>query len=163
MSKEITLTKGMKALVDDEDYDLINSLKWGASKSFQTHYARRRPSKKLPLACMHHMLIGKPPEGMVTDHIDGNGLNNTRHNLRHVSHRVNCQNRHYQKTSKYPGVSWSKQKNKWRSRMTKGKDEFHLGHFISEEDAYCAYSISSSFFDILLGAGLAGLAALRRK
>jgi hypothetical protein len=153
MPKIIPLTNEKVAIVDDDDFERLSKYKWYAHKSFQTYYAERKPNNKNKFRQMHHMILGKPKKGFVTDHIDGDGLNNQKINLRHITYRGNCQNRHYLKTSKHPGVSWCKQKNKWRSRMTYDGSEFHLGFFKLEEDAYCTYSISTGFLDLLLSEG----------
>lgn len=89
------------------------------------------------------MIIGKK-DGFMIDHKDGNGLNNQRANLRHVTNRQNQQNRHTTKASKYPGVTFrtGRKKVKWRSRITINKKVKHLGYFDSEIEAFKAYQIA---------------------
>ena len=81
---------------------------------------------------------------MVTDHIDGNPLNNQRDNLRICSSRENNQNhRHKSATrnysSKYPGVYWHKRAEKWMAYIKINKKRKHLGLFLIEEEAAKAY------------------------
>ena len=89
---------------------------------------------------MHQQILGKHPKGFVTDHIDGNGLNNQRHNLRFITQRQNSQNRvNVASSSRYPGVCWYKERGKWvASIRVKGRSK-HLGCFTYEEDASQAY------------------------
>ncbi len=93
-----------------------------------------------PMIFMHHMIMGKPPEGMVNDHEDGNGLNNQRYNLRHVTVRQNGQNmKHGSRSSKYPGVCWHKKDKKWVALIRINGPQKWLGSFENEIDAYNAY------------------------
>jgi hypothetical protein len=137
--KEIVLTQGRVALVDDCDFERFSEFKWHAQKSANTFYARRMSpaiNSKRHMIKMHHEIIGCPPKGFMTDHADGNGLNNQRENLRFVTHRQNCQNKkNIETSSQYPGVGWRTQRNKWRARIKiNGKEKF-LDHFISEFEA----------------------------
>lgn len=109
--KEIVLTKGQVALVDDEDFERLNSVKWHARKKRNTFYALRcitvGPNNKRKTQYMHQMLI-ECPEGMETDHVDGNGLNNQKDNLRIVTKRQNQQNRHCSKKTNTPELGGEK-------------------------------------------------------
>ena len=83
-----------------------------------------------------------PPEGFVVDHIDGNGLNNTRDNLRVVTVAENSYNRRKmikQGTSKYKGVHRDKRTNRYRAAITFKCRVIHLGVFDKEIDAAKAY------------------------
>lgn len=94
--KEIRLTQDQVALVDDCDFERLNKFKWFAHKGRNTYYAQRNSPKingKQRTIFMHHKVIGKPPVGKMSDHEDGNGCNNQRYNLRHVTNRENSQNR----------------------------------------------------------------------
>lgn len=81
------------ALVDDEDFDLVMEKKWSLTKigphSYHRVITRLEDNKKLSL---HHFVFGKPPEGLVTDHIDRNTLNNQKSNLRFITQKENSQN-----------------------------------------------------------------------
>lgn len=137
--KEIQLTQGQVALVDDEDFERLNQFKWCAHKDTNTFYAKRWISDK-EMITMHHEILGKPPKGFETDHESGDGLDNQRHNLRFVTHRQNCQNkRNIIKASQYPGVSWHNRSKKWRARIWINNVSKHLGLFVIEMDAFKAY------------------------
>ena len=141
--KKIRLTQNQVALVDDEDFERLNQFKWCAHKLKLTFYATRNSPKingKRRTIRMHHEIIGRPPVGKMSDHADGNGCNNQRYNLRHVTNRQNCQNKkNIQKTSKYTGVSWSKSNKKWYTHiMINGKTK-SLGFFTNEKEAFETY------------------------
>ena len=87
-----------------------------------------------------HRLINDTPEDMVTDHIDRDGLNNTRANLRSADKRLNSLNRWVQtnNTSGYKGVSWNKALGKWESSVWEYRKKRVLGYFDDLEDAAAA-------------------------
>ena len=138
--KEIKLSQGKSALVDDEDYEELNKYKWCAYKDGNTYYAIKtfKVVEGYKVIKMHK-IIANTPKGMYTDHIDGNGLNNQKSNLRIVTNRQNQQNRHDNRSSKYIGVSWNKDSKKWRARIMIDKKTKFLGYFNNELDAYNAY------------------------
>ena len=145
--KKIPLTQGLFATVDDDVFDYMMQFKWHASKSGATHYAVRhiRPvSGCLGKMKMHHDVIGKPQNAMVVDHIDGNGLNNVRENLRFVSVRENQHNQKHstiKRHSVYPGVSRYIKGNfdKWVAGAKINGKRKTLGYYDTEQAAYRAY------------------------
>lgn len=92
--REVILSQCKIALIDDEDFEAINEFKWYANKHRNTYYALRHlpinSSKKL---CYMHRVIMKSPTRKQIDHIDGNGLNNQKSNLRICTGSQNQQNR----------------------------------------------------------------------
>ena len=91
---------------------------------------------------MHHVVLGFPPPGMVIDHINGNGLDNRRENLRFASIGENsmCRKRDQSNnTSGYRGVSWHKAKQRWEAKITINGRRVYLGRFINKDDAARAY------------------------
>jgi len=137
--KTIELTQGKVALVDDEDFEELNQYKWYAHKQKNAFYAIRN-SKGANRTTIHmHRLIMGTPEGMQIDHIDGNGLDNTKSNLRIVTIRQNAQNRHEARSSTYPGVYWQKDRGKWHANITINGKTKSLGRFEIEAEAYEAY------------------------
>lgn len=141
--KQIQLTQNLFALINDEDFEDITQFKWYAtSVGSRTYYASRGVwlgNKEQSVEYMHHRILPLLP-GFEIDHIDGNGLNNQRHNLRLVTKRQNAQNKHHiKKTSVYPGVLWHKYKKRWRAQIRiEGKTKY-LGHYKEEIDAFNAY------------------------
>lgn len=149
--KEIPLTQGKVALVDDEDYELINQWKWYAHESGNTHYAKRniwigtsREHRRWQSVAMHRLILNAE-SAMCVDHIDGNGLNNTRANLRLATHQENlCNQRLYKNSpSGYKGVRFRKDANKWQARIRAEKKELHLGYFDTIEEAARAYDAAA--------------------
>lgn len=143
--KEVLLSQGKVSLIDDQDFDYLNQTKWFAHRDRhgRTFYAvgHIRIDGIRKLVKMHHVLIGYPEYGFVTDHIDGDGLNNQRCNLRFVTHRQSCLNRkHTSRLSKYPGVTWLKRQKKWQAQARLEGSHKYLGVFNSEYDAHLAYA-----------------------
>jgi hypothetical protein len=142
--KTIKLTKGMFALVDDEDFEEINKYKWHAQKIGRKHYASRTihvPNGKRVAQRMHCAII-KTPEGMDTDHIDGDGLNNTKNNLRVCTRGENLRNQGKSPSrnkSGFKGVSWFEKRRKWVAQIGVGGKNIGLGHFKEIEQAHEAY------------------------
>lgn len=144
--KEIPLTRGLITLVDDDDFEWLNQYKWYAAPNHNTVYARKAVynGKNDKTSVPMHRLILNTPKGFETDHIDGDGLNNQKSNLRIVTRRQNLQNQHRKipKTSKYPGVFWHKGDGAWRAKITINGVMKFLGNFSDEFAAHSAYMIA---------------------
>lgn len=128
-------------MVDDADYEEFKKHKWCTNRSGNIHYAMRHIKKedgKQTLLYMHQAVIGKN-SNLHIDHIDGNGLNNQRNNLRHVTPRQNSQNLHIPKSSQYTGVYWHKRDEKWMSQIRINGKVKYLGYFENEYAAHLAY------------------------
>lgn len=139
--KQIQLTQGKVALVDDVDYERLNQHRWCAKKSGATWYAVRMVGKdgKQMTLYMHREILGLTAN-IETDHKDGDGLNNQRHNLRLATTAQNQRNQKKQKgTSQYKGVYWYQGKTKWCAQIWIAKKRVSLGIFLSEIDAAKAY------------------------
>jgi hypothetical protein len=143
---EIPLTQGKVALVDREDFKELNKYKWFARKDRKTFYAQRNcprdtEGKQHTIWIHMHRAIMQPPKGMVIDHIDGNGLNNTRKNLRICTNSQNRMNTGKQKnnTSGFKGVIFSKADKKWVALIYVGGKQVYLGSYQNKEIAYKAY------------------------
>ena len=141
--KEIKLTKGKVALVDDQDYEMINRSTWCVMAAGNNYYARtttREPKTVL----MHYLLLPRTP-GFETDHIDGNGLNNQRENLRYSTDSQNQMNQKPQlgTSSKYKGVSWNKRRRKWQAQIKLNYRGIYLGYFKEEKDAALTYNLAA--------------------
>ncbi len=142
--KQIPLTQGKIALVNDEDYEFLNGFHWRAKKEFNSYYCYTRIGhgvKNRKHISMHRLILQAKP-GEVCDHIDGNGLNNCRSNIRITTARGNGQNLHIPKTSKYPGVRIDKLGKKWQAQIKINGKQRHLGTFDNEIDAATAYRVA---------------------
>lgn len=149
--KEIPLTRGLVAIVDDEDYAEFSKFKWFAHKS---GYAVRKvphPSKprKGALIWMHRSIFNLPlGDKREVDHFDGNRLNNMRSNLRVCNRSQNSCNRGANKnnTSGFKGVYWKEDHRKWFSCITVNRKRMYLGYFDSPEMAHAAYCAAANEF-----------------
>lgn len=145
--KEIKLTQGKVALVDDEDYEWLNGFKWYAQKGRDTFYAGRaiRVKGKLTTQQMHTLIMGDNPLKLDIDHIKGNGLDNQRHMLRFCTRQQNLMNRKPNKncSSVYKGVYWNKGEGKWRAHIRINRKSVHLGYFHVELNAAKAYDMAA--------------------
>ena len=142
--KEIELTQNQVALVDDEDFEYLNQFRWHALKSRSTFYAVRkiRLINRKQIAIRMHRQILNTPKGMETDHINHCGLDNRRANIRVCTASENHMNSNSRKgsTSKFKGVHWDKNSEKWRARIQYNGENKHLGYFPSETEASLAYN-----------------------
>lgn len=140
--KEIALTQGKVAQVDDADFEWLSQWKWHASKQGNDWYALRniREDGRHYLVKMHR-LITDAPVGVAVDHFDGDGLNNTRDNLRLCTQQQNCCNQRMKSTNKsgFKGAHWFKWREKWRASIVVHGKQKHLGYFDSLVKAACAY------------------------
>jgi len=143
--KEIILTQGKVALVDDEDFEELSKHKWHAYKSNNTFYALRNSyyveNKKRHTIQMHRVILGLKDLSVKCDHIDHNGLNNQRYNLRPSTNAQNCKNQIPKKgfSSKYKGVCWCNKRIKWRANIRVNDKQVHIGYFNNEIEAAKAY------------------------
>lgn len=144
MVKEIPLTQGKVALVDDEDYGLINKYKWFTRKTEYTCYAVRNSrvheTNKRRHILMHRMIM-KVNQAEMIDHKNHNGLDNTRSNLRITNRSGNSRNALKQKikSSVFKGVVWCRRSNKWITQIRINGGNKFLGYFSNEELAAKTY------------------------
>lgn len=143
--KLIKLTKGQFAQVDDDDYEWLNQWKWQALKYSNTYYARRQTCYKGKSTTVRmHRLVNNTPDHLFTDHIDHNGLNNQKSNLRNCTLSQNQQNRKSFGRSKYLGVVFDGTLIKATIQIN--KKSIHLGNFKTEEDAARARDKASLYY-----------------
>lgn len=135
---EIILTKGEIALIDDIDLPLVKGYTWfnncGYAQSHSSYYN-----------FLMHQIIMETKNGEMVDHINGNGLDNRRSNLRIATKAQNGWNRSAPKsnTSGYKGVSRAKGGKKWRAYITVLHKRYSLGVFQYIKDAARAYNIAA--------------------
>jgi hypothetical protein len=141
--RRIALSQGKFAIVDPDDYERLNEYKWHAAKGGNTFYATRGKcsGKKYQTIAMHRVILNVP-EGMVVDHINHNGLDNRKDNLRICTQADNAHNARYPKrntSSQYKGVWYNKKKGKWRAVIWVRRRRKQLGYFHDEVEAAKAY------------------------
>jgi hypothetical protein len=144
--KQIELTKGYFATVDDEDYERVAQFNWCATVKQQGVYAVRGkgPRGKMKMIYLHRFLLGAVA-GQYVDHVDGDSLNNRRDNLRLCSGRANVwnQKRKSSNRSGYKGVCWDKSRRLWKAEIRAVEGRIHIGRFEVPEDAAKAYDAAA--------------------
>lgn len=143
------LANGRFTIIDEDDFALVSGHRWEIwqkqpeGQRVNGPYARAhlwRGGRRLHIF-MHKFLTGWPR----TDHVNHDGLDNQRHNLRPAT---NAQNNHNQRpqsgtSSRFKGVTWHKQIGKWQASIKVGGKGRYLGVFVSEEDAALAYNAAA--------------------
>jgi len=145
--KEIQLSKGQVALVDDEDFDRVSQHSWYALfvKTYANggQYVARSGTRidgKLRQFLLHRFILNAP-DGTNVDHIDRNPLNCKRNNLRLATRNQNCWNtaKRSNNTTGFKGVSVFRKLNKYRAVISCNKQSISLGLFHTSEEAAKAY------------------------
>ena len=143
--RRIKLTLGQYALVDPEDYDKINKYKWNAYRGYSSYYSKRkiynRKNGSQRTVYMHRYIMNAP-KGLMVDHINHNGLDNRKENLRLATR---AENTRYSKKSKnkfssnYKGVHYITKAKRWRAMITFEGKTIYIGQFRDEISAAKAY------------------------
>ena len=162
MVKHIPLTRGRVAIVDDEDYDWLSKFNWSAKPRRCSKYSRPPPNSRRkfyatrissrkdirdgkPHLILMHRVIAATPEGLVTDHINGDTLDNRRENLRICTPSQNAANkRGVRCSSSYKGVipnpdKRCKRSERWRAQIQHNRKHILIGYFASQVEAAEAY------------------------
>ncbi len=143
--KQIPLTQGKVAFVDDGDYEWLNQWKWYAHEDkkngkFYAYRNSKTVNGKRKSVFMHKEIL-MPGHGMKVDHKNGTGTDNQRENLRECSSSQNGANIKTRKNNKsgYKGVCWKPSHKKWASQIKTQGRVFSLGYYDFPEDAARAY------------------------
>ena len=140
-----------EVLYDAEDEDKINKYNWSVHKQHHCFYVitsmphpdggfTRGGRRRRTTLCLHR-LVADTPKGMDTDHINGDGLDNRKQNLRICTHAENMCNRRLGKNNKsgFKGVNWRKDDKTWHAQIRHNKKKIHIGYFKDKEEAAKAY------------------------
>lgn len=153
--KEIKLTRGQVALVDDEDFEYLNQWKWQAMKwhKLDNYYATRTVFEKRIIdgeiwtkrkSIKMHRFIMKAKDDLLVDHKDGNGLNNQKSNLREATPSQNLQNRRPYSTTlrktKFKGIIQRGLSGQWQSHIKLNGKNISLGTYATEIEAAFVYN-----------------------
>lgn len=145
----IPLTQKKFAIVDADDYEYLSQFKWffhkgGISKTgaFYGYAERKQRIGGKDTAIRMHRVINKTPDGLYTDHVNGNTLDNRKINLRTATSTQNQMNRKSAEgsSSRFKGVHWNKTNKHWQARLKADGKERTIGTFKSEIDAAKAYN-----------------------
>ena len=139
--KYINLTRDKKAIVDDEDHEELSRFKW----RLLGKYAARAKLKKDRIngkqgQIWMHRVIMKTPKHLQVDHINGNGLDNRKRNMRNCTQNSNQHNSH---KDTIKGVTWHKQHQKWYAQIVFNKKHIFLGLYEDKIKAAQAYNIAA--------------------
>lgn len=139
--KIIPLSQGLVAQVSDEDYDRLIQLNWYALEARHGFRAATHINGENKHTYMHQFILDVSSLQRI-DHIDGNGLNNQRENLRLCSNSQNIANSgpRSNNTSGYKGVYFCKCTNKWRAEIKVDGRKKCLGRYTTPEQAAEAYN-----------------------
>ena len=132
----IPLTKGLFAVVDKCDYERLSQYKWFAKRCGHSWYAAR--GLKGRTYFMHWGVLGRK-EGFITDHINGNGLDNRRENLRFATQSENRRNRRKWQGKNYKGVRYREDMKKWEALIRVDGKLKSIGYFDRAIEAARAY------------------------
>jgi hypothetical protein len=129
---KIPLTQGKTALIDAADFSRVSAFRWIALRNGRNWYAMRWPG-----IYMHRLILGVRE----VDHINGNGLDNRRCNLRPATRSQQMQNsrKRLDTSSLYKGVYWDKTYGIWRAQIRINGRAISLGRFDNEVEAAKAY------------------------
>lgn len=135
-------------MVDDEDFERISSMSWHLLKSNGgNRYAINSNGKTHILM---HRLIVNAVDGEFVDHINHDGLDNRKANLRRCSKNENARNRKFQKHSSFfKGVTYasdSKRRKRWRAQIVVNTKHLTLGYYLTQEEAAAAYDKAATLY-----------------
>ena len=137
----VQLTQGKEAIIDAEDVHLVAGRNWCIRNGYAIANIYYGHNGKRVTTGMHRV-IANTPNGLSTDHISGDKLDNRKSNLRHATTSQNmintplpCKN-----TSGYRGVHLKKTTKRWQAQITVNQKRIHLGYFNSADEAANAYA-----------------------
>lgn len=145
--REIPLTQGYVALVDDADFEAVNAFKWHVVKKGSRRCVARRQHKSEGFQGIQYLAQFLLPGNIAVDHEDGNGLNNQKYNLRPCTYAQNLRafrTKSKGKSSSFRGVSWSKARGKWVAKIEFLGKTIYLGRFSCEKAAAGAYDLAAT-------------------
>lgn len=139
---ELGSKSGLKnfAKVDDEDFERVSAIKWHLTNGYAVHtqYVRYDGKKEIQRPIYMHRFIMGTPDGMDTDHVNSNKLDNRKQNLRVCTRGQNICNRRFKKNSSYSRGTRPSGK-KWFARITINRKIIHLGTYETIQEAANAY------------------------
>lgn len=145
----VPLSGGGYALVDDNKYPLIEKYRWRIWRTGNQVYAKTaKMIKSKNIVLLMHRIIANAPQGMVVDHINGDGLDNRISNLRicSIKQNVRYSSKRKKATSPYKGVCWKSREGKWWANIIVDGHRKHLGYFNNEIDAAIAYDRAATIY-----------------
>jgi hypothetical protein len=144
-TREISLPSGHAALIDEDDWEIVSPYRWRVLRTGSAAYVQSQVGKR---SLFMHRLIMAAPDRLEVDHVNHDGLDNRRSNLRLCTRSENAANKKIPEnnTSGYKGVSWCAWRGKWRAQIYANLVSRHLGYFDSAADAGQAYNAAAVEF-----------------
>jgi len=149
--KEIPLTQGKVALVDDEDYERLVAMgKWQFGKEYAIktlYFGKGENGKQIKKTILMHRIILNAKDGDFVDHKKGSRLNNQKENLRICTHANNMMNRkiHSNNSTGYKGVYAQKKTNMFYASISVDNKQIHLGTFRTPKEAAIKYNEAATW------------------
>lgn len=144
---QILLSNGQSALVDDEDFEKFKGMAWVPSRIGSTSYAsnRKMVGRKITYTSLHRAIVGAK-DGELVDHINGDGLDNRRENLRIANKSQNAINSKLRadNTTGYRGVSYMPKRDRYQARL------FMHGKKITSKFFHTAIEAAEAYKEIAL-------------
>lgn len=137
---------GLYAVVDASDAEMVSQFRWYAKRSGHRFYAycsvRDPHTGRQKSMSMHRVILDVDNPAIDVDHINGDGLDNRRSNIRRCNQSQNQMNRKRfnRQHSRYRGVTWNASSGKWQAAICKDGVRKYLGVFVHEDDAARAYN-----------------------
>lgn len=144
----VSVGNGLHASVDIADAPVVAALNWRACKAANTLYVRtnvRDENGRDVILKLHRLLLLLSDQSVVADHINGDGLDNRRANLRVASRFENMQNRRLpsHNSSGFKGVAFCPATGRWRAEIYADGKRYRLGRFNTPELAAAAYDAAA--------------------
>jgi hypothetical protein len=138
-AREIPLSQGQVALVDEADYPRVVEHRWYVRNQHGRHYVATHVAGHRNAVVLLHRFLLAPPPGLHVDHIDGNPLNNTRANLRFCSNAENARNRAKNRRGRHPYKGIACVKGRWTAQLACDGLRYYKCGFKTPEEAASAY------------------------
>lgn len=140
---QVKLSRGEFALIDASDAERVGAMRWYLNPGRHTNYARSDKGRLVRSRIYMHRFILAAPRGVFVDHINGNGLDNRRENLRLVTPSQNGHNRRrWHSPHGRTGITYDKRRGKWVAQITINYKHRALGRFNTREEAIAARELA---------------------
>lgn len=146
--REIVCLRGEKALVDDQDFDVLNLYSWRLSHGYVVRSEGNTRKKGSYKTFYMHRVIMKPNNGQIIDHINMNTLDNRRENLRFCTKTENGRNSAVRKNNILgtKGIYYDLSRRKYRTSISVNKKQIFIGRFNTVEEAIIAYKSAVTMY-----------------
>jgi len=140
-------SKGEEFCFDKEDFHKVSKYTWALLQTKIGPYVITNDNKTRKRILLHRLIMN-PPDGMIVDHINHNGVDNRKSELRICTNSENLANQKLRNvnSSGYKGVSWDKKSKKWKVYIRVDSKRIHLGFFSNIKEAARKYNEAAVFY-----------------